>query len=256
MRIFGIIGYPLSHSFSPGYFKDKFQNEKITDAEYRTFPLAAIQEFPSIIKNIPGICGLNVTIPYKETIIPYLDKLHGVANEIKAVNCIKITRGNKMIGFNTDVHGFENSIQKYLKPHHTKALILGTGGASKAIAYVLKKLNLPFVFVTRTKVSAVQTNLLNYDRISGLLVRDYALIINTTPLGMYGSATDEEYKNSCPPLPYGHFTEKHLLFDLVYNPAETLFLKKGKMMGATVVNGLEMLHLQAEKCWELWNETE
>lgn len=259
-KIFGLIGYPLSHSFSPQYFEKKFQTEKITDAEYKLFPLENINDFPQLLKKNSALCGLNVTIPHKEKIIPFLDELDETARKVKAVNCIKILKmpngKRKTKGFNTDVFGFENSLKKYLKPHHKNALILGTGGASKAVAYVLKKLKINFFFVSRTietKRKSRSSETINYKKIDLHILQTHLLIINTTPLGMHFNNKYSIFNIQHPPIPYQFLTSQHLLFDLIYNPPETLFLKYGKEKGATVVNGLEMLKLQAEKSWQIWN---
>lgn len=251
MKTFGLIGYPLSHSFSPTYFSEKFEREKIENAEYKLFPLNKIQKFPSLLKQESGLCGLNVTIPYKEEIIAYLDKLDESAKEIGAVNCIKVEKNRKqekgkikLVGYNTDAFGFENSLKKYLKIYHKKALILGTGGASKAVKYVLTNLNIEFLFVSRNRFPG---NCINFNSLDKKIIKEYSLIINTTPLGMFPS------EKTYPSIPYQYITEEHLLFDLVYNPSETLFMNKGKSRGATVMNGFEMLRLQAEKSWEIWN---
>lgn len=248
MKIFGLIGYPLSHSFSPIYFKKKFAKEKITNVSYESFPIATIDEFPSLIRSYPNLGGVNVTIPYKETIIPFLNELDAIAKAIGAVNTIDVQNG-KLIGYNTDVHGFSVSLQKLLQPFHQSALILGTGGASKAIAYSLKKLNISFLFVTRKKSAASSSSLLTYTDLTSDIIKSHFLIINCTPIGMFPDI------NSCPQLPYGALGKEHLLFDLVYNPEETLFMKKGKERGSAVCNGFEMLVSQAEKSWEIWSAT-
>lgn len=238
--IYGIIGYPLTHSFSPAYFTKKFAEQHI-DANYRSFPLHTIDEFPSLLQLHPGIRGLNVTIPYKESIIPYLDSLDNIANAVGAVNCIDIDNGTTK-GFNTDVTGFEKSLVPLLKKHHQHALILGTGGASKAVAYVLNNLH-----IHHKKVSRQDDTALRYEAITPELLEQYTLIINTTPLGMY------PYVDDYPLLPYKAISERHLLYDLIYNPAETKFLSLGKERGASVKNGFEMLEIQAEESWRIWN---
>lgn len=242
MKQFGLIGYPLSHSFSKGYFAEKFKKEGIADSQYDVFPLEKIEDFTALCEPHKNLVGLNVTIPYKEKIIPFLDELNEEAKAIGAVNTIKFVRGNK-IGYNTDAYGFEMSLKPLLKPHHTSALILGTGGASKAVEYVLKKLRISFQYVSRNK----SANTINYDELDELIIHHSTLIINSTPVGMYPNV-----ENS-PDIPYGLVTDKHLLYDLIYNPEETQFLKEGKQHGAQTKNGLEMLYLQAEKSWEIWN---
>lgn len=240
MKLFGLIGYPLSHSFSKRYFTQKFESEKI-DAQYENYPLKAIEEFPALIKNY-NLSGINVTIPYKQDVIPYLDSMSEEAKKIGAVNTIQI-RDGKLKGNNTDCYGFEQSLLPFLKPSHKHALVLGTGGASKAVVFVLDKLGIEWKYVSRTKFS----NVLTYKEINAEIVKSHPLIINTTPLGMYPNVEE------CPEIDYDAIGENHLLYDLVYNPEETLFLQKGKSKGATIKNGLEMLHLQAEKAWEIWN---
>lgn len=242
MKQYGLIGYPLTHSFSKGFFSEKFEREKITDATYDVFPLQRIELFKELCEREKNLAGLNVTIPYKEQIIPYLDELDEEAKAIGAVNTIKFTSG-KRIGYNSDCFGFEKSILPLLKPHHTAALILGTGGASKAVEYVLHKLGIPFQFVSRHKSKSTIT----YQELDTVVVQYSTLIINCSPVGMYPH-TDE-----VPDIPYEALTEKHLLYDLIYNPEETHFLKKGRQMGAQTKNGLEMLYLQAERSWEIWN---
>ena len=242
MRTFGIIGYPLAQSFSKKYFTEKFQKENISDAEYKTFPLETIGEFPELLLREKNICGLSVTIPHKEKIIPYLDFLSPEAQEIKAVNCIKFFEG-KCTGFNTDIFGFKNSLVPLLQKQHKKALIFGSGGASKAVAYVLKKLNFDFNVVSRIKTNEGLT----YEEITPQILSEYFLLINTTPLGMFPNVTGSVS------IPYHSLTPQHLLYDLIYKPEETEFLRRGKEAGAQIKNGYEMLILQAEKSWEVWN---
>ncbi len=246
MKQFGLIGYPLSHSFSKGYFSNKFSLENITDCNYENYPLENLSHFSNLLIENKNITGLNVTIPYKKEIIPFLDSLDQGAKTIGAVNTIKIERTNNSIqlkGYNTDVYGFELSLLKHLKPFHNKALILGTGGAALAVQYVLNKLSIRWKSVSRT----ASENILSYEDITESVLAEYNLIINTSPLGMYPNF------ETCPNLPYHALTKNHYLYDLVYNPEETLFLLKGKEKGCTTKNGLEMLHLQAEKAWEIWN---
>jgi shikimate dehydrogenase len=247
MKVFGLIGYPLGHSFSKGFFSDKFKNENITDCVYNNYPIDSIQKFKQLINENPDFTGLNVTIPYKEQVIPFLDAVNPEAQEIGAVNTIKIqntSSGKKLTGFNTDVYGFETSLKPLLKDYHKNALILGTGGASKAIKYILKKLDISFISAS---IEELKENEIRYSDITKELIGEYLLIINATPLGTFPKV------DTCPDIQYRYITSKHVLFDLVYNPEETLFLKKGKEQGAKVKNGLQMLHLQAEKAWTIWN---
>ena len=242
MKQFGLIGYPLSHSFSKGYFSEKFQKESIFDCQYDIFPLEKIEDFVELCAQHKNIVGLNVTIPYKEKIIPFLDELDDEAKAIGAVNTIKFTNG-KMIGYNTDCFGFEMSLKPLLKAHHNSALILGTGGASKAVEYVLKKLGISFQYVSRTKSSTS----ISYNDVNSFIIQHSTLIINSTPIGMYPNV------DIAPNIPYDAITNQHLLYDLIYNPEETQFLTEGKIRGAQTKNGLEMLYLQAERSWEIWN---
>jgi shikimate dehydrogenase len=244
MRIFGLIGRNINYSFSVAYFSDKFQKENITDALYKNFDIPDITYFLQILKKHKDLKGLNVTIPYKQEIIPYLDKLSRKAEEVGAVNTIKITKNGKLKGYNTDVYGFEKSLKPLLKPSHKKALVLGTGGASKAVIYALQQFGLEYKIVSRNP----QINQLSYTEVTQEIMQEYTLIINCTPLGT--SPNIEQ----CPELNYKYFTEKHLAYDLIYNPAETTFLKKAKQQGATIKNGHQMLVFQAEKSWEIWNK--
>lgn len=243
MKIFGLVGRNIDYSFSVTYFLEKFTNEKTEDVVYKNFDIPDITYFPQIIKKNKGIKGLNVTIPYKEEVVPYLDKLSRKAEEIGAVNCIKITKKGNLKGYNTDVYGFKKSLLPLLKPHHKKALILGTGGASKAIAYVLEKLEIEYKYVSRNP----QPDHFSYLDISKTIMEEYTLIINCTPLGTFPN-TDQ-----CPEIDYNYFSEKHIAFDLIYNPSETKFLRLAKEKGATIQNGYDMLVYQAEKSWEIWN---
>lgn len=242
MKQYGLIGYPLSHSFSKGYFAEKFLKENILNCRYDIFPLETIQQFDALCKSHPNFVGLNVTIPYKEQVIPFLDALNEEAEAIGAVNTIKFVNGKK-IGYNSDCYGFEMSLKPLLKIHHTHALILGTGGASKAVEYVLKKLGIKFQYVSRTK----SINTVSYEELDTFIIQHSTLIINTTPIGMYPKI------DAAPAIPYDSINSAHLLYDLVYNPEETLFLKNGKSKGAQTKNGLEMLYLQAERSWQIWN---
>lgn len=238
---YGLIGYPLSHSFSPAYFAAKFEQQGI-DAKYELYPLADVKELQSLLQGQSNLKGLNVTIPYKESVIPLLDELDAEAREIGAVNCIKIENG-KTTGYNTDAIGFEESLKPLLHAQHSHALVLGTGGASLAVVTVLKKLGINWRYVSRTKQDGSYT----YDELDADIVSQYKLIINTTPLGMSPNT------DACPALPYEAIGTEHLLYDLVYNPLETLFLAKGKANGAAIKNGLEMLELQADASWRIWN---
>ncbi|MES2591864.1 MAG: shikimate dehydrogenase [Bacteroidota bacterium] len=255
-RTFGLIGYPLSHSFSKKYFSEKFDKENIANCEYNLFAIDTIAQFPQLIKDYPNLCGLNVTIPYKESVIPFLDELDETAKAVGAVNCIKIIKSDSqisnpksqiLVGYNTDVFGFRQSIKPFLEIQHERALILGTGGASKAVAHVLKEIGIDSYFVTRSKENKTFSNLFTYDELNDYVINAFKLIVNTTPLGMYPNVQE------APALPYESLQSDHLLYDLVYNPPETEFLKRGKAQGASVVNGLSMLHQQAEEAWRIWN---
>ncbi len=246
MQLFGLIGYPLSHSFSKGYFAEKFQKEGIEGCLYDNYPIDNISLLPEIIKNNPELIGLNVTIPYKEKVLTYLDSISDEAKEIGAVNTIRIKRLNEQIilsGFNTDVYGFGESLKLLLEPHHTSALILGTGGASKAVKFALNKMEINFLQVSRTRSDTS----LAYEDLTREIIEAHKIIINTTPLGTFPKVEE------CPPLPYQYLSSKHLLYDLVYNPSVTAFLNHGLKHHCRIKNGLEMLHLQAEKAWEIWN---
>jgi len=240
--MFGIIGNPLQQSFSPQYFRKKFEALSL-DETYEKFELETIAELPEILLTHSDLQGFNVTIPYKQQIIPFLDELDEVAAKVGAVNCVKITDG-KLKGFNTDAIGFEKALTPLLKPHHAKALVLGTGGASKAVAFVLQKLNIPFHFVSRKGRAAVYS----YEKLNAEIMAEHLLIINTTPLGMMPDVT------AAPAIPYLYITPKHLLYDLIYNPSETKFLQQGKAHGATTKNGYDMLIAQAEAAWTIWQE--
>lgn len=244
-ELFGLVGYPLGHSFSESFFNNKFNSEGI-DAQYLNFEIPNINEFRNIINNNTNLRGLNVTIPYKEQVIPYLDDIDITASEIGAVNVVKFIRnGNNPIlkGFNSDVIGFCNSLKPLLKPHHTYALVLGTGGAAKAIAHGLKSLGIEPIYVSRTKKDGVLT----YNELTPEIIKKYQVIVNTTPAGMY------PHVDTCPDIPYHLLTPQHLCYDVVYNPEVTLFMKKSQEQGAMVKNGLEMLILQALAAWEIWN---
>ena len=236
MKNFGLLGKNIDYSFSRGYFKDKFETHKL-DCSYNNFDLEKIEDFKALKTNETQLSGLNVTIPYKQVVIPYLDAVDLEAKAIGAVNTIKIENG-KLTGYNTDHYGFEQSLKPHLKPHHKKALILGTGGASKAVAFALKKLGIHFEYVSRTQSSTVK---FTYESLALNGIQDYQIIINCTPLGTF----PETHK--CPSIPFDEITSNHLLYDLIYNPEETLFLKQGKEKNATIINGLNMLRIQAEK---------
>jgi shikimate dehydrogenase len=239
--LYGLIGITLTHSFSPAYFKKKFAAHGI-DATYEAFPIPYIRELPALLESNPGLAGLNVTIPYKEAVIPYLDETDPVAQQTGAVNCIVIKDGYKK-GYNTDAAAFEQSLNPLLTPQHTGALILGTGGSSKTVAYVLTQLGIPFRKISRSNKGGGLT----YEELTPDIISRHKLIINTTPLGMYPDT------DAAPPIPYEGISEHHLLFDLLYNPAETKFLLLGKRNGAATKNGFEMLQLQAEASWEIWS---
>lgn len=240
---FGLVGKDISYSFSRGYFHQKFEDLGLKFHSYENFDLPVISDFERLIKNTKNISGLNVTIPYKEAVIPYLDNINESAKEIGAVNTIKFD-GIHLIGYNTDAYGFQKSIEPFLKEHHQKALILGTGGASKAIAFVLRNLNISFTFVSRTG----KNNGYRYEELNANIIKEHTLIINSSPVGTFPNVSEK------PKLPYSFITDRHLLFDLIYNPEKTTFLSEGKRQGATILNGSKMLELQAEKAWEIWNE--
>ncbi len=247
MQKYGLIGYPLKHSFSIGYFNEKFKSENI-NAEYINYEIADIKDFRRIIEDTPDLCGLNVTIPYKEQVIPFLNELDKDTASIGAVNVIKIIRQKgkvKLVGYNSDIIGFTESIRSLLQPHHKRALILGTGGASKAVYHGLTRLGITCVFVSRTKKTP---DMLTYEELSAEVMRTHTIIVNCTPVGMYPKV------DLCPDIPYELLTPEHLLYDLLYNPNETLFMKKGAAQGAVTKNGLEMLLLQAFAAWEIWHK--
>lgn len=240
---FGLVGRDISYSFSRGYFAQKFESENLPHS-YVNFDLQSIDKLDDIIRNTPNLKGLNVTIPYKEAVIPILDDLNKRARKIGAVNAIRITRYQKLIGYNTDYYGFKNSLRPHLKKYHKRALILGTGGASKAIAYALKKLKIKYDYVSRSEKEGVK---FLYSDLTDEIISGYKIIINSSPVGTFPNV------NECPDIPYEALTNKHILYDLVYNPEQTKFLSCGDMKEATTINGLEMLRLQAEKSWEIWN---
>ncbi len=248
MRRFGLIGFPLEHSFSKKYFAQKFENEGVGDCLYELFPLKNISDLPDLLSHKYDLVGLNVTIPYKESVIPLLDSLDETAARVGAVNTIRIENG-RLIGFNTDVFGFEKSLLDFIeksgqKPAGVQALVLGSGGASKAVIFVLKRLKISFQLVSRS----TKKGHLTYQEINEEILHSHHLIINTTPLGMYPQV------ETCPALPYRAILAGQLFYDLVYNPGKSLFLAKAEDRGAHICNGLPMLHLQAEKAWEIWNK--
>lgn len=250
MRRFGLIGYPLSHSFSGNYFTDKFQRENISGAVYELFPLEEIEKFPEFISSRSDLSGLNVTIPYKEKIIPFLDELDETAKAVGAVNTLQFKIQNsrfKIVGHNTDIHGFRQSLKPFLTSAHERALILGTGGASKAVEYVLKQIGVECIFVSRTKKIIPGKTVLAYSDLNEYVMKACKLIVNCSPVGTFPDV------NEAPQIPYEFITPEHFLYDLIYNPAETEFLKRGKAKGAQTMNGLDMLKIQAEKAWEIWS---
>ncbi len=245
MDVFGLIGYPLSHSFSKKYFADKFEKEGIQNCEYNNYELSSMELFPSLIEQLGDeLCGLNVTIPYKKDVIKYLDKIDESAEKIGAVNVIKNDRG-KLIGYNSDYYGFLSSLEGFVGDELSslRALVLGTGGAAQAVVAALDSLTVPYKYVSRSATH----DKLAYADLTDDIIKQHRLIINTTPLGMHPNV------DVCPPVPYTAISEGHYLFDLIYNPEETLFMKKGRRQGAKALHGLEMLIGQAEKAWEIWN---
>lgn len=241
MKKYGLIGYPLKNSFSANYFNHKFEQLGIA-ASYTNFPIENITELPELIEHQPELAGFNVTIPHKQTIIPFLDEVSEEAKQVGAVNTVRVVNG-KLIGYNTDTFGFEQSILPLLKPWHQHALVLGNGGAAQAVLFVLKKLGLNIHVVTRDPEKGI-----TYDELDKPFIRAHQVIINCTPLGMYPN-TDQS-----PNIPYEFITALHLAYDLIYLPEETLFLSNCKAQGATTKNGLQMLHLQAEKAWQIWSK--
>jgi shikimate dehydrogenase len=243
MRLFGLIGYPLGHSFSKNYFSKKFENEGIEDCAYELFPVENIEKLPAILKANPQLQGLNVTIPYKREVLKYLNN-NRVPEGLEACNCIVIGKG-ELTGYNTDVTGFERSFLEKWNPWQNKALILGAGGAAAAVIFVFKKLGISYLVAGRTKKAGVD---FIYEELTGELIADTPVIVNCTPLGMYPKS------ETCPPILFKAVSDKHYLFDLVYNPVKTLFLAEGEKRGATIENGLNMLIYQAEEGWRIWNE--
>ena len=242
MMQYGLLGKRLTHSFSKTYFEEKFKSEKIRDCDYLNFEIPSIDALPELLQAHPLLRGLNVTIPYKKDVIAYLDTANGIVQETGACNCIRIEDG-RLSGFNTDVIGFQKSLQSVIKPHHRQALVLGTGGSSGAVQYALRKLGIPFLLVSRTGTG----NVITYSDLDATVMQRHLLIINTTPLGMFPDL------ETAPDIPYRLLTPQHLLFDLVYNPERTQFLKRGSEKGSDTCNGYRMLVLQAEESWAIWN---
>ncbi|RKE92348.1 shikimate dehydrogenase [Ichthyenterobacterium magnum] len=238
----GLLGKNISYSFSRAHFTAKFENENLPYS-YVNFDIDEISKLKDILKNNSNLKGFNVTIPYKEQIIPFLDDINKKARKIGAVNTVTISKTGRLKGYNTDYYGFKKSIQPYLKPHHKNALILGTGGASKAIAYALKKLKIDFDYVSRSQNTMAK---FLYSDLTPEIIASYTIIINCTPIGTHPNV------NECPDIPYDGITDKHILYDLIYNPSHTKFLICGEIKGAATCNGLEMLELQAEKAWKIW----
>ena len=260
MRLFGLIGFPLSHSFSVKYFTEKFQREGITDAVYKAFPITDINLLPDLIKCHPNLRGFNVTIPYKEQIIPLLDELDETAKMIGAVNCVGLQQHTPIShlpspflkGYNTDVIGFRQSLKPFLASHHERALILGTGGASKAVEYVLRGIGVECIFVSRHVApdsARSDKTILTYSQLNQYVMAMCKLIVNCTPVGTF------PHVDAAPEIPYEFITKDHFLYDLVYNPAETEFLKRGKAKGALTLNGMDMLKMQAEAAWKIWQSS-
>ncbi|HKO75748.1 MAG TPA: shikimate dehydrogenase [Flavobacterium sp.] len=241
---FGLLGRNISYSFSKGYFTEKFSKEHFEGCTYENFDIPEINNFTELKENNTDLNGLNVTIPYKESVIPFLDKLSKNAEQIGAVNTIKFTKKGKLKGYNTDYYGFKKSLEPLLESHHKKALILGTGGASKGVAFALDQLDITYTFVSRE----AKQNCIDYSLINATTFDNYQIIINCTPVGTSPNV------DLFPLIPYEYFTEKHIAYDLIYNPAETQFLSKAKAQGAQIKNGLDMLIFQAEKAWKIWNK--
>ncbi len=247
VKLLGLIGYPLEHSFSVRYFNEKFSSLGYDFIEYRNFPLEDIEDLPELLDMVPELCGFNVTIPHKRSVIKFLDGIDEEAKQVGAVNTVVVKRDEdkvQLFGYNTDVIGFEQSLVPLLEPHHRRALILGTGGAAQAVAYVLEKLGIDYAFVSRRLNDQHKTYL--YSELDEGIISAYPVIINTTPLGMYPQI------HLYPPIPYDAIGGGHLLYDLIYNPAETEFLRRGRVQGAKISNGLEMLYKQADTAWEIF----
>ena len=244
MKTYGLIGFPLTHSFSQKYFTEKFQREGITDCKYELYPITAINELNDLLKVNSNLQGLNVTIPYKQSILYHLNSVKEIPFALRACNCIKIKEG-KTYGYNTDITGFEKSLIPYLKHYHNSALILGNGGAAEAVKFVFDKLNINYKIVSRKIHDGSD---LTYQDLNEQIIEENKIIINTTPLGTFPNIDE------CPAIPYQFLTPQHFLYDLVYNPEKTLFLQKGEACGTSIKNGYEMLILQAEESWRIWNE--
>ncbi len=247
MKKFGLIGFPLEHSFSKKFFSEKFEKEGISNCRYDNYSLEKIELLNNLVRENTELIGLNVTIPYKQAVIPFLDEMDDDADEIGAVNTIRIYRDQKSLrlkGYNTDVYGFEKPLIPVLKGHHKKALILGTGGASKAVAHILKKYSVDYKYVSRNPKNPT---ILTYRDLTPEIIEQCNIIVNTSPLGMFPNLGEK------PDIPYDNVGKQHILYDLIYNPEKTLFLKEGEERNATIINGLPMLHIQAEKAWEIWN---
>jgi len=244
MREYGLIGYPLSHSFSQKYFTEKFLKEGIGNAVFHAFSIPSITDLSTVLKEHPALKGFAITIPYKKAITPFLTTQSPAVRQMGACNCVKI-EGTTLLGYNTDVIGFEQSFIKRMQSHHNKALILGTGGAAAAVEYTLQKLQIDYSFVSRT--ANKEQNILGYGDLNADVMTVHTVIINCTPLGTYPETGD------APTIPYDAITSQHYLFDLVYNPPLTRFLQLGKAKGATIQNGYEMLVIQAEENWKIWN---
>ncbi len=244
MKVYGLIGYPLGHSFSKQFFLEKFAKEGLDNCSFETFPIPSIDLFPALLRKNPALKGLSVTIPYKEQVLKFVTEISEEVKYIGATNSIKI-EGNKLTAYNTDIVGFEKSFIKLLQSHHKKALVLGTGGAAKAVQYVLSKLSIEFLVVSRAK--KLQGGYINYKMIDEQIMKEYSIIINCSPVGMSPN------ENTCPDIPYQSINAQHYLYDLVYKPWKTLFLQKGEENGALVQNGYEMLLIQAEASWKIWN---
>jgi shikimate dehydrogenase len=244
MRLFGLIGYPLSHSFSEKYFTAKFEREKISDCRYQAFPIASIDQLPGLLETQQELSGLNVTIPYKREVLPFINKIH-LPKGLNACNCIRIKDG-VLHGYNTDWTAFRESIYPVLHGGIRAALVLGNGGAAEAVCFALKSMDIAVHIVSRTPGNGAAYT---YGQLDEQVMNEHKLIVNTTPLGLYPRTA------ACPGIPYQFLSRDHLLFDLVYNPAKTVFLQKGEERGATIMNGEEMLVLQAEESWRIWNDT-
>jgi len=247
MKKLGLIGYPVGHSYSKKYFTEKFERENLPEIAYELYPIEKIEYLKSFLKTEPDLIGFNVTVPYKVAVMNYLDEIDDEALTIGSVNTVRIIethQGKKLKGYNTDVYGLEKSLVPLIKPGINKALILGTGGSARAVKFVLRNHEIPYTSVSRQR----HGNRIQYEDVAEAIIREHNIIINSTPVGMHPNVED------FPDIPYHHITNRHLLFDLVYNPDETVFLKKGREKGAVTKNGLDMLHLQSEKCWEIWNE--